>query len=88
MYPVEQRWHPFEDTRDYGLNERLADGVDELWRGNAAGDILVFLPGEREIPRGRRPPAQTPGAQPAHAWRRGAAAVRAPVAARAGPRFR
>jgi ATP-dependent helicase HrpA len=25
------------------------DAVDELWTGNAAGDILVFLPGEREI---------------------------------------
>ena len=49
MYPVEQRWHPFEETRDYGLNEAIADGVDELWQGGGAGDILVFLPGEREI---------------------------------------
>jgi ATP-dependent helicase HrpA len=49
MYPVEQRWQPFEESRDYGLNEAIADGVDELWRGNAPGDILVFLPGEREI---------------------------------------
>ncbi len=48
-FPVEQRWRPFEDTRDYGLNEAIADGVDELWQGNAAGDILIFLPGEREI---------------------------------------
>ncbi|MGZ5847296.1 MAG: ATP-dependent RNA helicase HrpA, partial [Ramlibacter sp.] len=49
MYPVEQRYRPFEESRDYGLNEAIADGVDELWQGNAAGDILVFLPGEREI---------------------------------------
>ncbi|TFY99163.1 ATP-dependent RNA helicase HrpA [Ramlibacter henchirensis] len=49
MYPVEQRYRPFEETRDYGLDEAIADGVDELWQGNAAGDILVFLPGEREI---------------------------------------
>jgi ATP-dependent helicase HrpA len=49
MYPVEQRWRPFEETRDYGLNEAIADGVDELWRGTAGGDVLVFLPGEREI---------------------------------------
>ncbi|WP_243020812.1 ATP-dependent RNA helicase HrpA [Simplicispira sedimenti] len=48
-FPVEQRWRPFEDSRDYGLNEAIADGVDELWQGNAGGDILVFLPGEREI---------------------------------------
>jgi ATP-dependent helicase HrpA len=49
MYPVEQRWRPFEESRDYGLNEAIADGVDELLQGGAAGDILVFLPGEREI---------------------------------------
>ena len=49
MFPVEQRWRPFEESRDYGLNDAIADGVDELWQGNASGDILVFLPGEREI---------------------------------------
>jgi len=48
-FPVEQRWRPFEESRDYGLNEAIADGVDELWLGGAAGDILIFLPGEREI---------------------------------------
>ncbi len=48
LFPVEQRYRPFEDSREYGLNEAITDGVDELWReGN--GDILVFLPGEREI---------------------------------------
>ncbi|QDL37580.1 ATP-dependent RNA helicase HrpA [Rhodoferax sediminis] len=87
MFPVEQRWRPFEESRDYGLNEAIADAVDELWSGRpapgrpkpdttpgpskaqgaaalggsddaqrgawgpslGAGDILVFLPGEREI---------------------------------------
>jgi ATP-dependent helicase HrpA len=50
LYPVEQRWRPFEESREYGLNEAIADAVDELWMGaSAAGDILVFLPGEREI---------------------------------------
>jgi ATP-dependent helicase HrpA len=49
MYPVEQRWRPFEESREYGLSEAIADGVDELWQGGGAGDILVFLPGEREI---------------------------------------
>ncbi len=48
-YPVEQRWRPFEENRDYGLNEAIADAVDEVWAGPPAGDILVFLPGEREI---------------------------------------
>ncbi len=48
-FPVEQRWRSFEESRDHDLNDAIAEGVDELWRGNAAGDILVFLPGEREI---------------------------------------
>ncbi|MDO8275024.1 MAG: DEAD/DEAH box helicase, partial [Serpentinimonas sp.] len=49
-FAVEQRYRPFEESRDYGLNEAIADAVDELWRGGAlAGDVLVFLPGEREI---------------------------------------
>lgn len=51
LYPVEQRWRPFEEAKDYSLDDAIADAVDELWRGGAggAGDILVFLPGEREI---------------------------------------
>jgi ATP-dependent helicase HrpA len=49
MFPVEQRWRPFEESREYGLNDAIADAVDELWTGHAGGDILVFLPGEREI---------------------------------------
>ena len=50
MFPVEQRWRPYEESRDYGLNEAIAEGVDELWRDpRQGGDILVFLPGEREI---------------------------------------
>jgi len=48
LFPVEQRWHPFEESRDYGLNDAIGDAVDELWR-EGAGDVLVFLPGEREI---------------------------------------
>jgi len=48
-FPVEQRWRPFEETRERGLNEAIAEAVDELWQGARGGDILVFLPGEREI---------------------------------------
>jgi len=48
LYPVEQRWRPFEESREYGLNDAIGDAVDELWR-EGAGDALVFLPGEREI---------------------------------------
>jgi len=48
-FPVEVRYRPFEESRDYDLNSAIADGVDELWRGPQGGDILIFLPGEREI---------------------------------------
>ena len=48
LFPVEQRWHAFEEKRDFDLSDAIADAVDELWR-TAPGDILVFLPGEREI---------------------------------------
>ena len=34
---------------EYGLDEAIADAVDELWQGGGSGDSLVFLPGEREI---------------------------------------
>ena len=48
-FPVEQRYRPFEESRDYDLNHAIADAVDELWQAGGGGDILVFLPGEREI---------------------------------------
>ncbi|MEZ5644313.1 MAG: ATP-dependent RNA helicase HrpA [Burkholderiaceae bacterium] len=49
-YPVEVRYRPFEESRDHDLNDAIADAVDELWRGGGGqGDVLVFLPGEREI---------------------------------------
>lgn len=53
LYPVEQRWRPFEESRDFDLNDAIGEAVDELWREGGstggAGDVLVFLPGEREI---------------------------------------
>jgi ATP-dependent helicase HrpA len=57
MFPVEQRWRAFEEKKDFDLDDAIADAVDELWRGTenggqaaaGPGDILVFLPGEREI---------------------------------------
>ncbi|MFT7722033.1 MAG: ATP-dependent RNA helicase HrpA [Roseateles sp.] len=48
LYPVEQRYRPFEESREYDLNSAITDAVDELWR-EGGGDVLVFLPGEREI---------------------------------------
>jgi ATP-dependent RNA helicase HrpA len=44
-YPVEVRYRPFEDADQI---EAIGDAVEELGRGTA-GDVLVFLSGEREI---------------------------------------
>ncbi|MCW5596822.1 MAG: ATP-dependent RNA helicase HrpA [Rhodocyclaceae bacterium] len=46
LYPIEMRWRPPEDNVD--LAEAIVDAVDECHR-NGPGDVLVFLPGEREI---------------------------------------
>ena len=52
LYPVEVRYRPVggdaEDTTRDEEEEALADAVDELCR-EGQGDVLVFLPGEREI---------------------------------------
>ncbi len=48
-YPVEIRYTPFEESRERDLNDAIGDAVDQLWVGRPGGDILVFLPGEREI---------------------------------------
>jgi ATP-dependent helicase HrpA len=50
MYPVEVRYRPLQENADgeIDLNDSIADAVDELAR-DGPGDVLVFLPGEREI---------------------------------------
>ena len=52
LYPVEVRYRPVagdaEDTTRDEEEQALADAVAELCR-EGAGDVLVFLPGEREI---------------------------------------
>jgi ATP-dependent helicase HrpA len=47
-FPVEQRYRSFEESKEFDLDDAIADAADELWR-EGPGDILVFLPGEREI---------------------------------------
>ena len=52
LYPVEVRYCPVggdaEDTTRKEEEQALADAVDELC-AQGSGDVLVFLPGEREI---------------------------------------
>jgi ATP-dependent helicase HrpA len=52
-YPVEVRYRPIEGDReergDDGLYRSIAAAAEELQREDPRGDVLVFLPGEREI---------------------------------------
>src|SRR6185369_16537663 len=53
MYPIEIRYRPLATAEESAddeeeLEDAIVDTADELWRGGP-GDILVFLPGEREI---------------------------------------
>ncbi|SEQ30201.1 ATP-dependent helicase HrpA [Solimonas aquatica] len=47
LYPVEQRYRPM--AGDQELEDAIAEAVEALWRPAPNGDVLVFLPGEREI---------------------------------------
>ena len=53
LYPVEVRYRAIEEDEKTGetpdLSEAIVDAVDDLSRLSVEGDILVFLPGEREI---------------------------------------
>ena len=48
LYPIEMRWRPFEAQKDRDLYDAVADAVDEAF-STGPGDVLVFMPGEREI---------------------------------------
>jgi ATP-dependent helicase HrpA len=50
LYPVEVRYRPPQQNEDgeIDLAEAIADAIGELHR-HGPGDVLVFLPGEREI---------------------------------------
>src|SRR5437763_9537029 len=51
LFPVDARYRPLatdETDDEEELEEAIVSAVEELWR-EGPGDILVFLPGEREI---------------------------------------
>lgn len=51
-YPVDIQYRPIaddEDDRERGLPQAIVDAVDEAGSMDPLGDILLFLPGEREI---------------------------------------
>ncbi|MGB4064924.1 MAG: ATP-dependent RNA helicase HrpA [Azonexus sp.] len=74
LYPVEVRYRPVEDLEkkddERDLYDAIVDAADEVSR-LGAGDILVFLPGEREIREAaealRKHALARPGLSSAHA---------------------
>jgi ATP-dependent helicase HrpA len=49
LYPVELRYRPFDpEDDDRDINDAIGEAVEDLAR-LGQGDVLVFLPGEREI---------------------------------------
>ncbi|MDO8958572.1 MAG: ATP-dependent RNA helicase HrpA [Rhodocyclaceae bacterium] len=48
LYPIETRYRPYDEKKDSDLNDAIVDAVSEAHR-EGPGDVLVFLPGEREI---------------------------------------
>ncbi len=74
LYPVEVRYRPVEDLDkkddERDLYDAIVDAADEVSR-LGAGDILVFLPGEREIREAaealRKHALTRPGLSSAHA---------------------
>ena len=47
LFPIETRWQPDSADDDMDLPRMVANAVDSV--GPDSGDILVFLPGERDI---------------------------------------
>ena len=48
LHPIEMRYRPYGEDDDRDVNEAIVDAVSEAHRAGP-GDVLVFLPGEREI---------------------------------------
>ncbi|MGE7138221.1 ATP-dependent RNA helicase HrpA [Luteibacter sp. NPDC031894] len=48
-YPVEVRYRPPGERVEGNVAQQVADALDEVTREDPRGDVLVFLPGEREI---------------------------------------
>lgn len=48
-YPVEVLYRPLDEDKDTDMATAIADATEELKAIDPHGDILVFLPGERDI---------------------------------------
>ncbi len=67
MYPVATHYRPVEDLaagrRDFDYLDAACEVVQEIIADNREGDLLVFLPGERDIHELRRLLEDTPARQ-------------------------
>nr|WP_237071787.1 ATP-dependent RNA helicase HrpA [Mizugakiibacter sediminis] len=48
-WPVEVRWRPPAERGEANLAEQVVEAVEAITAEDPRGDVLVFLPGEREI---------------------------------------
>jgi ATP-dependent helicase HrpA len=48
-FPVQVRWRPPGERDDATTSEQIVAAIDEITAEDPRGDMLVFLPGEREI---------------------------------------
>lgn len=48
-FPVEVRYRPLGERGEGNVAQQVADAMDDITREDPRGDVLVFLPGEREI---------------------------------------
>ncbi|HET9033905.1 MAG TPA: ATP-dependent RNA helicase HrpA [Dokdonella sp.] len=48
-YPVEVRWRPPPERGETSSVEQIVSAIDEISAEDPRGDVLIFLPGEREI---------------------------------------
>ena len=48
-HPVEVHWLPPPERGETSLTEQIVAAADDITRHDPRGDVLVFLPGEREI---------------------------------------
>jgi len=48
-YPVEVRWRPAPERGETSIAAEIVAAADEITASDPRGDVLVFLPGEREI---------------------------------------
>ena len=63
MFPVEQRYRPYEESRDYDLNDAIADGVDHIvvgrpiWQAADPRAAALAITAEMASPQAKKPNA-------------------------------